>query len=134
MPKGIFLLIHDELKGPQIKSSYYTSPMSLPQEFISKLYMSHAGFKSSSHMEIKLGRSKMEETEESKRIANKWNEFLIEAQKSPSAFVYILNYVVILLDQCAKQNNKSFPAMCSTLEEIHKKGLWRDFEHRNSIK
>ena len=56
MPKGIFLLIHDELKGPQIKSSYYTSPMSLPQEFISKLYMSHAGFKSSSHMEIKLGR------------------------------------------------------------------------------
>lgn len=56
MPKGIFLLIHDELKGPQIKCSYYTSPMSLPQEFVSKLYMSHAGFKSSSHMEIKLGR------------------------------------------------------------------------------
>ena len=56
MPKGIFLLIHDELKGPQIKCSYYTSPMSLPQEFISKLYMSHAGFKSSSHMEFKLGR------------------------------------------------------------------------------
>jgi hypothetical protein len=56
MPKGIFLLIHDEIKGPQIKCSYYTSPMSLPQEFISKLYMSHAGFKSSSHMEIKLGR------------------------------------------------------------------------------
>ncbi|MFX0077096.1 MAG: hypothetical protein ACFE96_16750, partial [Candidatus Hermodarchaeota archaeon] len=56
MPKGIFLLIHDEIRGPQIKCSYYTSPMSLPQEFISKLYMSHAGFKSSSHMEIKLGR------------------------------------------------------------------------------
>ena len=56
MPKGIFLLIHDELRGPQIKSSYYNSPMSLPQEFVSKLYMSHAGFKSSSHIEIKLGR------------------------------------------------------------------------------
>ncbi len=54
MPKGIFLLIHDEIKGPKIKCSYYTSPFSLPQEFISKLYMSHAGFKSSSHLEIKL--------------------------------------------------------------------------------
>jgi len=54
MPKGIFLLIHDELRGPEIKCSYYLSPISLPQEFISKLYMSHAGFKSSSHLEIKL--------------------------------------------------------------------------------
>jgi len=54
MPKGIFLLIHDEIRGPKIKCSYYTSPFSLPQEFVSKLYMSHAGFKSSSHLEIKL--------------------------------------------------------------------------------
>jgi len=56
MPKGIFLLIHDELKGPQIKCSYYKSPIVLPVEFISKLYMSHAGFKSSSHLEIKISR------------------------------------------------------------------------------
>ena len=56
MPKGIFLLIHDELRGPKIKCSYYSSPISLPQEFISKLYMSHAGFKSSSHLEFKLSR------------------------------------------------------------------------------
>ena len=70
----------------------------------------------------------MEETEESKRIAEKWNDFLIEVQNSPEAFVYILNYVVVLLDQCAKQNKKSFPAMCSVLEEIHQKGLWRDFK------
>ena len=55
MPKGVFLLIHDEIKGPQLKSSYYTSPISIPQEFISKLYMSHAGFKSSSHLEFKIG-------------------------------------------------------------------------------
>ncbi|MFX0059984.1 MAG: hypothetical protein ACFE85_10485 [Candidatus Hodarchaeota archaeon] len=54
MPKGIFLLIHDEIKGPEIKCSYYTSSINLPQDFISKLYMSHAGFKSSSHLEIKL--------------------------------------------------------------------------------
>jgi len=54
MPKGIFLLIHDEIRGPKIKCSYYSSPISLPQEFISKLYMSHAGFKSSSHLEFKL--------------------------------------------------------------------------------
>ncbi|MBY9021071.1 MAG: hypothetical protein KGD67_08430 [Candidatus Lokiarchaeota archaeon] len=54
MPKGIFLIIHDEIRGPKIKCSYYTSPFSLPQEFISKLYMSHAGFKSSSNLEIKL--------------------------------------------------------------------------------
>jgi len=69
----------------------------------------------------------MEETEESKRIADKWNEFLIEAQKSPNAFVYILNYVVVLLDQCATQNNKSFPEMVETLKEVHIKGMWKDF-------
>ena len=54
MPKGIYLLIHDELKGPEIKCSYFTSQFSLPQEFVSKLYMSHAGFKSSSHVDFKL--------------------------------------------------------------------------------
>ena len=55
MPKGMFFLIHDEITGPEIKCNYYTSPITLPQEFISKLYMSHAGFKSSSHLEIKFG-------------------------------------------------------------------------------
>jgi hypothetical protein len=54
LPKGIFLLTHDEIKGPVIKCSYYTSPISLPQEFISKLYMSHAGFKTTSNIELKL--------------------------------------------------------------------------------
>ena len=55
MPKGMFFLIHDDIKGPEIKCSYYTSPITLNQEFISKLYMSHAGFDSSSHIEIKFG-------------------------------------------------------------------------------
>lgn len=58
MPKGIFFLIHDEIKGPEIKCSYFTGPMTLPQEFISKLYMSHAGFESSSLIEIKYDRYK----------------------------------------------------------------------------
>ncbi|MFW9940732.1 MAG: hypothetical protein ACFFFT_06810 [Candidatus Thorarchaeota archaeon] len=53
MPRGIFLLIHDEIRGPEIKCSYYTNPVNLSKEFISKLYMSHAGFDSSSHIEIK---------------------------------------------------------------------------------
>ena len=68
------------------------------------------------------------ETEESKRIANKWNDFLIEAQKSKYSFVYILNYVVVLLDQCAKQNKKSFKEMLGNLEQIYDKGRWKDFE------
>ena len=55
MPIGMFFLIHDEIKGPEIKCSYYTRSITLPQEFISKLYMSHAGFESSSHLEIKFG-------------------------------------------------------------------------------
>ena len=58
MPKGIFFLIHDEIKGPEIKCSYFNGQMSLPQEFISKLYMSHAGFESSSLIEIKYDRYK----------------------------------------------------------------------------
>lgn len=58
MPKGIFFLIHDDIKGPEIKCSYFTGPMTLPQEFISKLYMSHAGFESSSLIEIKYDRYK----------------------------------------------------------------------------
>ncbi|NHJ19367.1 MAG: hypothetical protein EAX91_00380 [Candidatus Lokiarchaeota archaeon] len=53
MPLGMFLLIHDEVLGPEIKCSYYAKPVNLSQEFISKLYMSHAGFESSSHIEIK---------------------------------------------------------------------------------
>lgn len=58
MPQGIFFLVHDEIKGPEIKSSYFTSSMTLPQEFISKLYMSHAGLDSSSLIEIKFDRYK----------------------------------------------------------------------------
>lgn len=53
MPRGMFLVIHDEIMGPEIKCSYYTKPLNLNKEFISKLYMSHAGFESSSHIEIK---------------------------------------------------------------------------------
>ena len=49
----MFLVIHDEIMGPKLKCSYYTKPMTLSKEFISKLYMSHAGFDSSSHIEIK---------------------------------------------------------------------------------
>jgi len=58
MPNGMFFLVHDEIKGPEIKSSYFTSPMTLPQEFISKLYMSHAGLDSSSLIEIKFDQYK----------------------------------------------------------------------------
>ncbi|MFW9823184.1 MAG: hypothetical protein ACFFE4_09625 [Candidatus Thorarchaeota archaeon] len=53
MPIGLFLLVHDEIRGPEIKCSYYKIPVTLNKEFISKLYMSHAGFDSSSHIEIK---------------------------------------------------------------------------------
>jgi len=53
MPEGMFLLIHDEIRGPKIKCSYYENQISLSNEFISKLYMSHAGFHSSSQIEIK---------------------------------------------------------------------------------
>lgn len=58
MPKGIFFLIHDEIRGPEIKCSYFTSPITLPQQFISKLYMTHAGFESSHLIEIKFDRYK----------------------------------------------------------------------------
>ena len=53
MPRGMFLLIHDEIMGPEIKCSFFKNPVSLSKEFISKLYISHAGFKSSSNIEIK---------------------------------------------------------------------------------
>ncbi|MFW9902579.1 MAG: hypothetical protein ACFFDY_15030 [Candidatus Thorarchaeota archaeon] len=53
MPQGVFLLIHDEIRGPEIKCSFYKNPVNLSKEFISKLYMSHAGFDSSSHIDIK---------------------------------------------------------------------------------
>jgi len=53
MPRGMFLLIHDEIMGPEIKCFYFTKPMPLTKEFVSKLYMSHAGFDSSTHIDIK---------------------------------------------------------------------------------
>lgn len=49
----MFLLIHDEIRGPEIKCSFFKTPVSLMKEFTSKLYISHAGFDSSSHIEIK---------------------------------------------------------------------------------
>ena len=59
MPNGIFLLVHDEIRGPQIKATYYTTPVDLSQEFISKLYMSHASFEKTSMIEIKFGNNKI---------------------------------------------------------------------------
>lgn len=56
MPLGVFFVIHDEIKGPEIKGSYFRDSIELPQEFISKLYMSHAGFSSTSNLEIKFDR------------------------------------------------------------------------------
>jgi hypothetical protein len=53
MPRGIFLLVHDEITGPEIKNTFFENPVQLKQDFISKLYMSHAGFESSSHIAIK---------------------------------------------------------------------------------
>ncbi|MFX0073908.1 MAG: hypothetical protein ACFE96_00590 [Candidatus Hermodarchaeota archaeon] len=53
MPEGMFLLIHDEIIGPEIKCSFFENQVNLNNEFISKLYMAHAGFDSSSHIEIK---------------------------------------------------------------------------------
>lgn len=53
MPLGMFLVIHDEVMGPEVKCSYFNIPINLSKELISKLYMSHAGFESSSHIEIK---------------------------------------------------------------------------------
>ncbi|MFW9987650.1 MAG: hypothetical protein ACFFC3_03260 [Candidatus Odinarchaeota archaeon] len=56
MPVGLFLVVHDDIRGPKIKCSYFKNPVELPQDFISKLYMSHAGFESSSSIEIKFDR------------------------------------------------------------------------------
>lgn len=53
MPIGMFLVIHDEIMGPEVKCSYFKNQINLSKEFISKLYMSHAGFESSSHIEVK---------------------------------------------------------------------------------
>jgi len=49
----MFLLIHDELEGPEIKCSFYKNPVKLKKDFISKLYFSHVGINSSAHIEIK---------------------------------------------------------------------------------
>lgn len=64
---------------------------------------------------------------ESEKIADKWNDFLIEAQKSANAFVYILNYIVVLPDDCEKNNKMSFKEMLDRLEHMHKKGIWKQF-------
>jgi len=68
-----------------------------------------------------------QETEESKRIAAKWNEFLIEAQKSKEGYVYILNYIIILVHQMSEQNNISFEQGLDKLKELHKLGQWKQF-------
>jgi len=44
MRRGIFFLIHDEIRGPEIKCSLYKNFVGLSKEFISKLYMFQANF------------------------------------------------------------------------------------------
>jgi hypothetical protein len=44
MPIGTLLINHHEIRGPEIKYSHFENPIEIPQDFISKLYMSHAGF------------------------------------------------------------------------------------------
>ncbi|NVM55520.1 MAG: hypothetical protein HWN66_17565, partial [Candidatus Helarchaeota archaeon] len=54
MPRGIFLLIKDEIKGPEIKCSYSELPFDLSPQFISNLYRSHAGFEAASTLNVEL--------------------------------------------------------------------------------
>lgn len=50
---GIFLLIHDEIKGPQISNYFFNHAMELSPDLLSKLYMAHASFNDSSFIETK---------------------------------------------------------------------------------
>lgn len=45
MPRGIFLLIHDEIRGPEIICFIYKNFVDLSKELILKLYMSHGNLK-----------------------------------------------------------------------------------------
>jgi hypothetical protein len=59
MALGLFTVVHDEIKGPLIKDQFITAKIDIPSEFISKLYLSHAGFEESSLLEIKLNQYKV---------------------------------------------------------------------------
>ncbi len=52
MPIGIFLINHHETRGPEIKLSYFKRNIHLPQEFITQLYMAHAGLSKNDNIEM----------------------------------------------------------------------------------
>ena len=49
----MFLVTHHEIRGPTIADSYFTKEIELTPEFISQLYMSHAGFGKDFNLEMK---------------------------------------------------------------------------------
>jgi hypothetical protein len=53
MPEGIFFLMKDKSKEPEIKCQYYKHLTEIPQEFLSNLYAAHAKFESASYLQMK---------------------------------------------------------------------------------
>ncbi len=58
-PLGMFLITHNEILGPEIKQSYFTKQIEITKEFISQLYMSHAGFGHDFNLEMKFNQYKV---------------------------------------------------------------------------
>lgn len=53
MPEGIFFLMNDRKREPEIKCSYFNHMMDIPPEFVSKLYAAHANFGFPSFLQMK---------------------------------------------------------------------------------
>ena len=59
MPLGMFLVTHHEILGPEISQSYFTKQINLTPEFVSQLYMSHAGLGNKFNLEMKFNQYKV---------------------------------------------------------------------------
>jgi hypothetical protein len=73
MTIALIVIMHDEIKGPQMIGSYFKEKIEINPEFIAQLYLSHAGFKNGSIMEMKYQNYKVHSyyTGDQARILNK---------------------------------------------------------------
>jgi len=53
MPEGIFFLMKDKNKGPEIKCHFYRHSIEIPPEFLANLYTAHTKFESASYLQMK---------------------------------------------------------------------------------
>lgn len=59
MPIGLFVITHDEIKGPLLSAGYFRRRIDISKDLIAQMYLSHAGYASNACIEMILPQYKI---------------------------------------------------------------------------